>query len=593
MPVSSSADLETLPCAPGTLKPGGVDSTKPGGSAVAETWLHLHLRAVALVVTAGGFAYRVFIASRSFLNPDEAIHYWLINQRSAWQAYKASLTNAHPPLFYLILYFWHLLGRSEFMLRMPSVIAGTALCWLAFRWLERVIGKASSLIGLVFFAFSPAIVALSAEVRAYSVMLVCEAGALYFLAAAFEEKSASRMWCFSIFLYLAIFSHYSVLFFVIAVGVYTLAQILDSRLPRKVVLAWALGQVGTLAEYAFLYVTHVSKVRKEIPIWGSEFFASYYQWGDENILAFTWRKTLNVFDFLFAQRYVSLLFLLLFLAGVAVILSKDILGRQKDTPMNRLGLLLLLPFALIWGASLAGVYPYAGTRHTVVLAPFAIAGVSFTLAAITRQRLWAGLLLTGLLVSVSNLTKDGIVPEVFRGDRSAAQMALAVNYMRKTIPRGDHLFVDLESLMPAAYYFCGPEEIVPFKTFEGRFYEFSCRGNLIVSLPNWKLLPAVFQSQFEDMARSYNLKPGDRVWVYQTGWGLNLDTALASYDSRFRCMEPKTLGANTTIIPFTVGPDFQPALLPGSCPNRQTESGFRHLTWRATRPRLWIPEEAR
>ena len=567
MPVSPPADLETLPSAPGSPKPEGTVSTKPGCSTVVETWLHLHLRAVALVLIAGGFAYRVFVAGRSYLNPDEAIHYWLINQGSAWQAYKASLSNAHPPLFYLILYFWHLLGRSEFMLRMPSVIAGTALCWLAFRWLERVIGEAAGLIGLVFFAFSPAIVALSAEVRAYAVMLFCVAGALYFLAGAFEEKSAARMWCFSIFLYLAIFSHYSVFFFTIAVGVYALARILDSQLPRKVAVAWALGQVGALAEYAFLYVTHISKLKNDIPVWGSEFFSSYYQWSDGDILAFTWRKTLSIFTFLFAQQYISLISFILFLAAVAVIVSRDILGRQKNTPMNRFGLLLLLPFALIWGASLAGVYPYVGTRHTVVLAPFAIAGVCYVLAAVSRQKLWAGLLLGGLLVFVSNLMKQDIWLDAFMGGRNPAQMALAADYMKTTIPRGDRILVDYQSATPLTYYFCGAGEIVPLNWSEGKFLDFVCHGDPIVSTRGWKLTPAVFESQFEDMARSHNMKPGDRVWLYQTGWGPNLNAVLPPSNSRFRCMESKVFGANTTIIPFVVGPDFHPNPPQGSCSN--------------------------
>ena len=566
--MSPQADLETLPCAPGALKPGGMESTKPSRSTIVDTWLHLHLRAVALVVIAGGFAYRLWIASRNYLNPDEAIHYLLINQGSLWESYKASLTNAHPPLFYLILYPWHLAGRSELMLRMPSVIAGTALCWLAFRWLERVIGEAAGLIGLVFFAFSPAIVALSAEVRAYAVMLFCVAGALYFLAAAFEESSVLRMWCYSAFLYLAIFSHYTVVFFVIAVGVYALARILNSQLPRNVVLAWVLGQVGALAEYAFLYVTHLSKVRKQIPTWDFDlFFGSYYHWADGNILAFTWSKTLSVFTFLFAQRNVSLISLMLFLAALALTLAKDILGHHKDTPKNRLGLLLLLPFVLIWGTSLAGIYPYVGDRHTVVLAPFEIAGVSLALAAITRHRLWAALLLAGLLVSFSNLARDGVELDAFFDGRRPAQMALAVDYMRKTIPQGDHILVDFQSALPAAYYFCGPDEIVPIKTFEGKFYKFACHGDSIVSIRGWKLLPVVLQYQFEEMARSYGLKPGDRVWLFQTGWGLNLDTTLASHDSRFRCMESKVFGANTTLIPFVVGPDLQPTLPTGSCSN--------------------------
>ena len=131
----------------------------------------------------------LFAATRSYLNPDEALHYLLLNQSSAFLAYKASLTNAHPPLIYMVLYYWHFLGRSELMLRLPSVIAGTAFCWMMFKWMGLAFGRAASWIGLILVTFSPAMVALSAEVRAYALLLFCMGGALYFLERAFAEKS--------------------------------------------------------------------------------------------------------------------------------------------------------------------------------------------------------------------------------------------------------------------------------------------------------------------------------------------------------------------------------------------------------------------
>src|ERR1700686_561445 len=78
-----------------------------------ERWLHAHLNIVAFVVVAAGFVARVIVAGRSYLNADEALHYLLLNQPSTLLAYKASLGNAHPPLLYLLLYFWRFLGRSE------------------------------------------------------------------------------------------------------------------------------------------------------------------------------------------------------------------------------------------------------------------------------------------------------------------------------------------------------------------------------------------------------------------------------------------------------------------------------------------------
>src|ERR1700680_33745 len=204
----------------------------PTAGSLARRLLH-HLNAVALAVVAAGFALRMFVATRTYLNPDEALHYLLLNQTSVFLAYKASLTNAHPPLIFLVLYYWHFLGRSELMLRLPSVFAGTAFCWMFYKWVGLAFGRAASWIGLILAAFSPAMVDLSAEVRAYALLLFCVGAALYFLERAFAEKSVREMWRFSVFLYLAILSHYSAVFFAVAAGVYALARIADSHLPDR------------------------------------------------------------------------------------------------------------------------------------------------------------------------------------------------------------------------------------------------------------------------------------------------------------------------------------------------------------------------
>src|SRR5258708_33796934 len=112
-----------------------------------------------------GFRDKPVIASRSFLNPDEALHYLLFDQQSAFLAYKASLSNAHPPLLFLVLYFWHFLGHSEVMLRLPSVFAGTAFCWFTFKWLEISFSRTASFMTLFVVAFSPTLIALPSELR--------------------------------------------------------------------------------------------------------------------------------------------------------------------------------------------------------------------------------------------------------------------------------------------------------------------------------------------------------------------------------------------------------------------------------------------
>lgn len=530
-----------------------------------ELWLSRRLDLLALCVVAAGFALRVFAATRSYLNPDEALHYLLLNQSSAFLAYKASLTNAHPPLIYMVVYYWHFLGRSEWMLRMPSVLAGTAFCWMFYKWVGLAFGRTASWIALILAAFSPAMVALSAELRAYALLLFCLASALYFLECAFEERSVRQMWRFSIFLYLAILSHYSAVFFAVATGVYTLARIADSHLPRKVIVAWAAGQAGALAIYAFLYVTHLSKLKHSIEVWSTSFGTAYFHQDSISLFAFTLRNTLGVFLFLFGQPYLAEAMLLCFAAGVAVFFARGLSSRQGSSKSNRMGILLLFPFIGVWCAAIVGIYPYVGSRHTVFLAPFIFAAASYSLAALCGQRLWAGLLVATLLLVVSNTAHKSAPTEEMTENQSPALMASAVSYMEQTIPRGDHILVDYQSSIPIAFYFCGPKVIFPIETFQKNYFEFTCKGDPVVSLHVWKLIPEAFRGEFEPMARSHNLKPGDRVWVFQTGWGVDLGTQLAGHDPSFKCLMPKTFGGGITVTPFVVGPDLLPEPRLGGC----------------------------
>ncbi len=523
-----------------------------------ESWLLKHLDLLAIAIVAAGFVLRIFAAARSYLNPDEALHYVILNQASAFLAYKASLGNAHPPLIYLVVYYWHFLGQSELMLRLPSVIAGTAFCWLFYKWMGLVFGRAASWIGLILAAFSPSLIHLSAELRGYALLLVCVSGALYFLERAFAEKSVRLMWGFTAFLYLAILSHYSAAFFALATGVYVLARIADSHLPRRAVIAWAIGQTGALAIYAFLYITHLSKIKSSLAMWSTSFGTTYFHQDSINLFTFTWQNTFSIFLFLFGQPPVALVMLLCSVAGMGFLLYKGLLSRPDSSPTNRLGILLIFPFIGVWCAAIAGIYPYIGSRHTVFLAPFAIAAASYILAGATGKKMWAGLLVATLLMVVANTDHWVAPPEEATESQSKALMASAVHYLDQSIQAGDYILSDYQSSPPFRFYFCGPKVFFPTEDFHGGYFDFTCKGKSVVTLPVYKLIPQTFPKEFQKMARAHGLKPGERVWVYQTGWGLDLGTELAGHDAAFRCLAPSKFGERITVTPFVVGPDLMP-----------------------------------
>jgi hypothetical protein len=306
-----------------------------------------------------------------------------------------------------------------------------------------------------------------------------------------------------------------------------------------------------------------------IAVWSMPFEGAYFHPDSGNIFTFTKINTLNIFAFLFAQRYVAIAVLLALIAGTAILFGNDLLSSKDGSQSSRLGILLFLPFASVWGAALAGIYPYVGSRHTVFLAPFAIAGASYLFAMICRQRLWAGLLLAAVLMLISSASArpvDELNPS--KGDLRPAVMASAVKYMRNTIPRGDLILVDFQSSLPITYYLCGPRVIIPMDVWGGEYHEFTCGGYPVISLHIWKVIAQSFSRQFQTMAQNHGLRPGERVWLFQSGWGADLGSELPGHDPKFRCLAPKSFGGSATVIPFVVDQDLSPAPPAGSCANQ-------------------------
>ena len=319
-------------------------------------WFQSYGNFAALAVTLLGFLARLWTASGTFLNPDEALHFRLANQVSLALAYKQSLTAAHPPLLILLLYFWRALGTSELWLRMPSVLAGTVFCWMFYKWLSKAAGNVAGFIGLLFVAFLPPIILISAEIRQYALMLAFLASALYLMDEAFTENSAGKMAAFSLCLYLAMLFHYSAFLFATALGIYALLKIFAERPSGSVVTAWATGQVGGVALAGFLYKTQLSKLgvgesRTVFEGWMSEYYLhrSYFDSAHDHALKFLVGHTFGVFQYFFGQLAVGDVIGLVFLAGVGLLLRGTGFTQDRSSS-RRLGIFLLLPFAIAGGS---------------------------------------------------------------------------------------------------------------------------------------------------------------------------------------------------------------------------------------------------
>jgi hypothetical protein len=355
-----------------------------------ERWLATHADAVALLLVLLGLLARLRAANAPFLQPDEVLHIRIASAPTLAAVYRESLTNAHPPLFYFLLRPWALAVGSDWARRLLPVAFGTAFLWFAWLWARTALGAACGLIVVSCLAFLPAIVVVSSELRAYPLMLLLVAAALWALEQALAVGSKARLWLFTVLGALALSSQYSALLFLAGAFVYAAVRIGTGRPPARFLLVWAAGQLILAALLVFYVVTHISKLRGSPPereahdIWLPESFLKEGQ----SAAAFLARRTLSLFQYFFSTSPGGAVALALFVGGVAWLAA-----RRRPVVF-----LLALPLALTAAGGLLAVYPYGGTRHDVVLALFAVSGTGVALARLAGDRLWAALAVAAALV---------------------------------------------------------------------------------------------------------------------------------------------------------------------------------------------------
>jgi hypothetical protein len=523
-------------------------------------WSDGHFHEAAIAVTALGFLARLWTASSTFLNPDEALHFRLANQTSLALAYKESLTAAHPPLLILLLYFWRAFGTSELWLRLPSVIAGAAFCWMFYKWLSGATGRLTGFIGLLFVAFLPPIILIAAEIRQYSPLLAFLAAALYFLDEAIAHNSVARMAAFALCLYFAMLFHYSAFLFAAALGIYALLRILAERPSASVIAVWTIGQCLALGIALFLYKTHLSRLgagdsKTAMQGWMSEFYLhrSYFDPAHDNPVAFVVGHSFGVFQYFFGQLAVGDAMGLLFVVGVVLLIRGKVWPLR--TPARALVVFLILPFAIASAASLAHVYPNGGTRHVAFLIIPGVAGVSVAVARLANDNWKCALAATTLILVACLAFGKPRPPRIERADQSRAHMAAAMEFVSQNINSSDIIFTDYQSDLILGHYLC-QQRPISIEAAPAGFEQFSCAGYHVISADfktAWQFFADDFPKHWQELMQTYNLKSGDTVWVFQAGWGVDLAKPLKNQYAELRDLQYESFGKNIEVFKLAVG----------------------------------------
>jgi hypothetical protein len=126
--------------------------------------------------------------------------------------------DAHPPLYYLLLKVWSVVGTDEFSLRMFSVLLGVAALPLMYRIAARFGGPYVGLGAMMLLVFSPYHVLFSQEARSYSLLfLLCLCALELFLS--LRENPVRWKWiALSAVSAGILYTHYMGAFFLLSLG---------------------------------------------------------------------------------------------------------------------------------------------------------------------------------------------------------------------------------------------------------------------------------------------------------------------------------------------------------------------------------------
>jgi hypothetical protein len=551
-------------------------SRSPAG---LEAWITARLELIALVIIGVGFAIRLLLAINSFLNPDEIIHFMTADQSSLAKACEESIGCQHPPLHYVFLYFWRFFGRSDFLLRLPSLLMGTALLWIVFKWLSLIFSPAAGLLGLGMMTFSPEIVLLSTEVRGYVILLLLVFSAFDCLERSLREQTPRMMAFFSVLLVLAILTDYSAVWLALVLGFYVLVRVLRKELSANNRYMWFGGQAAVAVVGLVLFQAQIPAFRQS----GAQQFAreswlraSYFHPGADNLLLFLARNTVAVFQFLLSSRVLGIAALLLFVVAVIWLFltrsSRLALAGKSEPPANQdYALLIALPFVVAAGLALTGLVPYGGTRHSLLPAVFGFVGLSFILAQFMRHRLAPALLATAVLGPIWTFTAH-TAPDWYIAprDQRSSLMWEAMAYVRQVTPANGFVFSDDQSQVLLTRYLCGGKQRAAQLHPRG-FIEFDCEGSTgVPPVPRFRLVSPEtwtfkvgdtsdvfnrdFGQEFVRFREGYVVKPGDTVCVVSAGWGENLVAKLARQHIRYPGL--RTFGNHIAVFLVPVGAEL-------------------------------------
>jgi hypothetical protein len=309
----------------------------------------------ALIVT--GFVLRIARIQEYGFNPDEAQFIYFGAADSLATVWSMVVNGSpHPPANFAMLHFLLKVSWNPLWLRLPSVLSGTFLIWVAHRFGRSLFGPAAGIAMAVLVTFSPGTLELSRVCRNYAPGFVFLLLSIHLMVRHLRTDHWRPLGAFAVIAPVAAIWHYVFVIAFLALDLVVAVELLLRRRPWRAWLAVALAHLPLAATMGFFYFAHISQI--------SSTMVEFHQTVYESMLLtsaveFT-RPFQEAWHYLEISPFDEIFFGFSVLGAFCLLVNRE-----------RLGLLVCVtPLALAYAFSWAGLIPLGGTRHSAYLFPF-------------------------------------------------------------------------------------------------------------------------------------------------------------------------------------------------------------------------------
>lgn len=218
-----------------------------GGRLATETW---HPTLIVVALTAVGVVLRAIVAGQSIF-ADELSTYWISATHGLggvlsllYGTGRIAHAEITPPLYFVLAWLTTRLGDSPELLRLPSLIAGTATIPIVYLLGLRTVGRRAALVATAVTALAPFAIYYSADARAYGVMTLALLVSTLAMLQALDTGRARWWGLYAISACAAFYSHYTCAFVLGAQLLWVVWAHPEAR--RAAVLATVAAGVGVL-----------------------------------------------------------------------------------------------------------------------------------------------------------------------------------------------------------------------------------------------------------------------------------------------------------------------------------------------------------